>query len=136
MLLAADSNRSNGLNDLTNGWPDAPKLHALVNSPEEDHESSLQPLRCLRARPASARAPPSPRLAQTPDASRFPTKPIRLIVPFPPGGSNDILGRFIAQKLSERLGQQTIVDNRAGADGIIGTRARRPARPPTVTRSS
>src|SRR5688572_521892 len=59
--------------------------------------------------------------AQAPDASRFPTKPIRLIVPFPPGGSNDILGRFIAQKLTERLGQQTIVDNRAGADGIIGT---------------
>ncbi len=59
--------------------------------------------------------------AQTPTASPFPTKPIRLIVPFPPGGSNDILGRFIAQKLTERLGQQTIVDNRAGADGIIGT---------------
>src|SRR5687768_8649117 len=59
--------------------------------------------------------------AQTSDASRFPAKPIRLIVPFPPGGSNDILGRFIAQKLTERLGQQTIVDNRAGADGIIGT---------------
>jgi tripartite-type tricarboxylate transporter receptor subunit TctC len=53
--------------------------------------------------------------------SRFPAKPIRLIVPFPPGGSNDILGRFIAQKLTERLGQQTIVDNRAGADGMIGT---------------
>ena len=60
-------------------------------------------------------------VAQTTDPSRFPTKPIRLIVPFPPGGSNDILGRFIAQKLTERLGQQTIVDNRAGADGMIGT---------------
>jgi tripartite-type tricarboxylate transporter receptor subunit TctC len=59
--------------------------------------------------------------AQAQDASRFPTKPIRLIVPFPPGGSNDILGRFIAQKLTERMGQQTIVDNRAGADGMIGT---------------
>ena len=59
--------------------------------------------------------------AQPPDASRFPTKPIRLVVPFPPGGSNDILGRFIAQKMTERLGQQTIVDNRAGADGMIGT---------------
>ena len=59
--------------------------------------------------------------AQAPDASRFPTKPLRLIVPFPPGGSNDILGRFIAQKLTERLGQQTVVDNRAGADGMIGT---------------
>ncbi len=59
--------------------------------------------------------------AQAPDAARFPTKPIRLIVPFPPGGSNDILGRFIAQKMSERMGQQTIVDNRAGADGMIGS---------------
>jgi tripartite-type tricarboxylate transporter receptor subunit TctC len=59
--------------------------------------------------------------AQAPDVSRFPSKPIRLIVPFPPGGSNDILARFIAQKLSERLPQQTIVDNRPGADGIIGT---------------
>jgi tripartite-type tricarboxylate transporter receptor subunit TctC len=59
--------------------------------------------------------------AQTPDVSRFPTKPIRMIVPFPPGGSNDILARFIAQKMSERLPQQTIVDNRPGADGIIGT---------------
>jgi tripartite-type tricarboxylate transporter receptor subunit TctC len=51
----------------------------------------------------------------------YPAKPIRLIVPFPPGGSNDILGRFMAQKMTERLGQQTIVDNRGGADGIIGT---------------
>jgi tripartite-type tricarboxylate transporter receptor subunit TctC len=60
--------------------------------------------------------------AQVTDAARnFPSKSIRLIVPFPPGGSNDILGRFIAQKMTERLGQQTIVDNRGGADGIIGT---------------
>src|SRR4051812_22638174 len=67
--------------------------------------------------------------AQSPDAGRFPTKPLRLIVPFPPGGSNDILGRLMAQKLSERLGQQTIVDNRAGADGMIGSElaARAPA---------
>jgi len=59
--------------------------------------------------------------AQAVDAAKFPAKPIRMIVPFPPGGSNDILGRFLAQKMTERLGQQTIVDNRAGADGIIGT---------------
>ncbi len=66
---------------------------------------------------------------QTADASRFPVKAIRLIVPFPPGGSNDILARFLAQKMTERLGQQTIVDNRPGADGIIGTElaARAPA---------
>ena len=68
--------------------------------------------------------------AQSADTARaFPARPLRVIVPFPPGGSNDILGRFIAQKLTERLGQQAIVDNRPGADGIIGTdiAARAPA---------
>ncbi len=59
--------------------------------------------------------------AQAGDAARFPTRPIRMIVPFPPGGSNDILARFLGQRMTERLGQQTIIDNRAGADGIIGT---------------
>jgi tripartite-type tricarboxylate transporter receptor subunit TctC len=54
-------------------------------------------------------------------AARFPAKSIRMIVPFPPGGSNDILGRFMGQKLTERLGQQVVIDNRGGADGIIGT---------------
>ncbi len=55
------------------------------------------------------------------DGTNFPTRPIRFVVPFPPSGSNDILARFLAQKMSERLGQQTIIDNRPGADGIIGT---------------
>ena len=50
----------------------------------------------------------------------WPARPIRLIVPFPPGGSNDILGRIVAARLGERLGQQVVVDNRGGADGIIG----------------
>ncbi|MDH5246981.1 MAG: tripartite tricarboxylate transporter substrate binding protein [Betaproteobacteria bacterium] len=59
--------------------------------------------------------------AQAADASKYPTRPIRLIIPFPPGGSNDILGRFLAQKMTEKLGQTTIADNRPGADGIIGT---------------
>ncbi|MBI3916329.1 MAG: tripartite tricarboxylate transporter substrate binding protein [Betaproteobacteria bacterium] len=54
-------------------------------------------------------------------AAAFPDKPIRLIVPFPPGGSNDVLGRYIGIKLTERLGQQIVIDNRAGANGIIGT---------------
>ncbi len=53
-------------------------------------------------------------------AQTYPTKPIRLIVPFPPGGGNDVIGRVVAQKLTERWGQQVIVDNRAGANGVIG----------------
>lgn len=44
-----------------------------------------------------------------------PTKPIRLIVPYPPGGGSDMIGRVVAEALSQRLGQQAIVDNRAGA---------------------
>jgi tripartite-type tricarboxylate transporter receptor subunit TctC len=56
-----------------------------------------------------------------PAAPDFPTRPVRIVVPFPPGGSNDILGRFMGQKLTERFNQQCVIDNRAGADGIIGT---------------
>ncbi|HEX6003141.1 MAG TPA: tripartite tricarboxylate transporter substrate binding protein [Burkholderiales bacterium] len=54
-------------------------------------------------------------------AGDFPNKPIRFIVPFPPGGSNDVLSRYLGIKLSERIGQQVVIDNRAGANGIIGT---------------
>lgn len=50
----------------------------------------------------------------------YPSRPIKLIIPFPPGGPTDILGRIVAQKLSERLGQNVIVDNKAGASGMIG----------------
>jgi tripartite-type tricarboxylate transporter receptor subunit TctC len=51
----------------------------------------------------------------------YPTKPVRLIVAFPPAGSTDIIARLVGQKLSERLGQQVIIDNRGGAGGMIGT---------------
>jgi len=72
--------------------------------------------------------------AQPEDAARsYPVKPIRIIVPFPPGGSNDILGRFIGQKMTERLGKQTVIDNRGGADGIIGTDLAAQARPDGYT---
>jgi tripartite-type tricarboxylate transporter receptor subunit TctC len=54
-------------------------------------------------------------------AADYPMRPVRLVVPFPPGGSNDILARYFAQYLTERIGRQVVVDNRAGADGIIGT---------------
>ena len=58
-------------------------------------------------------------LAQT-GANNFPNRPVRWIIPFPPGGSNDILGRYLGVKLSDRLGQQVVIDNRGGANGIIG----------------
>lgn len=54
-------------------------------------------------------------------AQDYPTKPIRMIIPFPPGGGSDVTGRVVAMALSERLGRQVVVDNRAGAGGIIGT---------------
>jgi len=54
-------------------------------------------------------------------ADAYPSKPVRLIIPFPPGGSNDIVGRLIATKLSERLGKQVVVDNRGGAGGVLGS---------------
>jgi tripartite-type tricarboxylate transporter receptor subunit TctC len=53
-------------------------------------------------------------------AQQYPTKPVRIVIPWPPGGSNDVVGRIVAQKLSETMGQQFIVDNRGGASGVIG----------------
>jgi tripartite-type tricarboxylate transporter receptor subunit TctC len=54
-------------------------------------------------------------------AETWPARPIRMIVPFPPGGSNDIVGRLVSVQLTERLGKTVVVDNRAGAAGTIGT---------------
>ena len=51
----------------------------------------------------------------------YPNRPVRLIIPFPPGGSNDVVGRMIGTQLSEKLGKQVIIDNRAGAGGVVGT---------------
>ncbi|MGH8623673.1 MAG: tripartite tricarboxylate transporter substrate-binding protein, partial [Burkholderiales bacterium] len=60
--------------------------------------------------------------AASDDAGRnYPARPIRVIVPQAPGGSNDIMGRYLALYLTERLGKQVVVDNRPGADGMIGT---------------
>src|SRR5262245_60663284 len=60
-------------------------------------------------------------LATAAAAQDYPTKPVRLIIPFPPGGSNDVVGRMIATHMGEHLGKQVVVDNRSGAGGVIGT---------------
>ena len=72
----------------------------------------------------------SPALAQTGD---YPNRPVRIIVPQTAGGAVDIVARAIAQKLSETWGQQVIVDNRPGANGIIGMEALAKAKPDGYT---
>ena len=76
------------------------------------------PLRCLMAASITALlATPASAMA----ADHYPIKPVRLIVPFPPGGSNDIVGRLVGNELGKRLGQQVVIDNRGGAGGMIGS---------------
>jgi len=59
-------------------------------------------------------------IAENTNAQSYPTKPVRIVVPYPPGGGNDLLGRPIAQKLTEKWGQNVVIDNRGGASGMIG----------------
>ena len=86
---------------------------------------------CLaRALAALAAAALLPSLALAQD---YPVKPVRVIVPFAPGGSADVFGRFIAQRLQESLGQSFVVDNRAGGGSVIGTDAVAKAAPDGYT---
>src|SRR6266576_2121158 len=68
-------------------------------------------------------------------AQAWPSRPVRIIVPFQPGGSTDIFARLAAQKLTEHFGKQFYIENIAGATGNVGT-ARRRGRRPTATPSS
>jgi tripartite-type tricarboxylate transporter receptor subunit TctC len=73
----------------------------------------LVALSCLGAAAADARA-------AAPDTGNWPDRPIRLVVPFPPGGINDLVARIIGNRLSEQLQQTVIIDNRVGAGGTVG----------------
>jgi tripartite-type tricarboxylate transporter receptor subunit TctC len=98
-------------------------MPARRRAPEQFDEVTRMKLRTLRrialiCAAASAFAASTDALAQS-----WPSRPLRLIVPFPPGGGSDAVGRVIAQKLGERLGQNVVVENRAGAGGSMGTEA-------------
>ncbi|MBO1016897.1 tripartite tricarboxylate transporter substrate binding protein [Achromobacter sp. SD115] len=67
---------------------------------------------------AAAFAIPGPASAQAADS--YPSKPIRLIIPYPPGGATDVIGRIVGQRLSEEIGGQVVIENRGGAGGNIG----------------
>src|SRR5271167_3362795 len=66
-------------------------------------------------------------------AEDYPVRPITLIVPYPPGGGVDVMGRLTGQRLSEALGQQVVIENRPGAGGMIGTRDAAKAAPDGYT---
>jgi tripartite-type tricarboxylate transporter receptor subunit TctC len=63
----------------------------------------------------------------------YPTKPVRVIIPFPPGGANDIVARIVLPKLSEQMGQSFVIENRSGAGGTIGSTAAAQSRPDGYT---
>src|SRR5580704_12516820 len=66
-------------------------------------------------------------------AQAYPTRPIRMVLPLPPGGPIDTMGRMVAGELSSRLGQQVIIDNRAGAGSTLGTKLAAAAAPDGYT---
>lgn len=81
----------------------------------------------------SASALATTRAIAQPASASYPTRPVRVILPFPPGGPTDVMGRTAAKALAEQLGQQFVVDNRAGAGGNIGTDAVAKAAPDGYT---
>ena len=75
----------------------------------------------------------APAQAQAPAAQPFPTRPVTVVVPFPPGGGTDVGARLVAQKLSVKWGQPVLVDNKAGAAGMVGADVVAKAKPDGYT---
>jgi tripartite-type tricarboxylate transporter receptor subunit TctC len=94
-----------------------PRLGQGGALPEETSMRRRSLLSALAALPFAA-----PALAQAP-AAALPNRPIRLVVPFPPGGTTDLLGRLAAREIEQRLGQPVVVENRPGAGGAVGSEA-------------
>ena len=78
-------------------------------------------------------APFSLRQAQAERKDQYPTRPVRFIVPFSPGGASDTAARLVGNKLSKRWGQQVVIENRPGAGGTIGTEIAARAQPDGYT---
>jgi len=101
------------------------KIARRFRTPKDEAtmRSRLSPAtRCATAACIAALSVAATHGAYAADAARdYPNRPVRIIIPFPPGGSNDIVGRFMAARLTDRLGQQHVADNRPGADGLIGS---------------
>ena len=87
-----------------------------------------RPLLCLLTAALSAGLLASPARAQT-----WPQQPVRIVVPFAPGGATDLIARMLADQFTKRLGQSFVVENRGGASGIVGTQAVQAARPDGYT---
>src|SRR5450756_1141557 len=89
--------------------------------------------RMIKAALCASTAALAPALMSGARAQAFPAKSIRMIVPFPPGGTTDIIARLVAQRMTETMGQPVLVENRAGAGGSIGADAVAKAAPDGYT---
>jgi tripartite-type tricarboxylate transporter receptor subunit TctC len=92
----------------------------IVPNGKRGKEMKLQRRQLLHLAAGAVALPAVPRIAR---AQAYPSRPVRIIVGFPPGGLNDITARLIGQWLSDRLGQNFLIENRAGAGGNVGTEA-------------
>src|SRR5215475_13706485 len=110
------------------GRPQPRRISDLQKKTSEDAMETGSTMTTCTLVIAAVTLTPAPALAQA-----FPVKTIRMIVPFPPGGGVDYIGRIVGKGLSDRLGQQVVIDNRPGANAILGLEALKAAPPDGYT---